>query len=284
MGRSSRLAALALALLCVATGGVRLTADTTTLPVKAGSVRFAVIGDTGRGTREQQQVADQMAARRVLFPFDFTIMLGDNIYEYAGPDDYIRKFERPYAALLGAGVKFYAAIGNHDPPSQEHYARFNMEGRRYYTYRVGDVRFFVLNSTSLDARQLTWLIDRLSASQSRWKIVYMHHPVYTSGRYARGASALRRALEPLFLRYGVDAVFSGHEHFYERLKPQGGITYFISGGGGSLRRGDIRPDAQLASGFDHDLHFMLVEIAGDELYFETISRTGQTVDHGVIRK
>jgi predicted phosphodiesterase len=255
-----------------------------TLPLKSGSVRFAVIGDAGRGSPEQQAVADQMAGWRTRFPFDFTMMLGDNIYEYSGPRDYHTKFEKPYAALLKSGVKFYAALGNHDPPNQEHYALFNMEGRRYYTFRKENVRFFVLDSTFLDRTQFTWFMRELAASRSQWKIVCLHHPLYTSGRYQNGARALRAALEPLLVEHGVQIVFSGHEHVYERTKPQHGITYFISGGAGSLRAGDLRPTARMAAGFDRDFHFMLVEIAGDELYFQTISRIGVTVDSGVIKR
>jgi hypothetical protein len=77
---------------------------------------------------------------------------------------------------------------------------------------------------------------------------------------------------------------SGHEHFYERLLPQHGITYFISGAGGALRRGDIRPSSLRAAGFDDDVHFMLMEVSGGELYFQAIARNGRTVDAGVIVK
>jgi hypothetical protein len=81
----------------------------------------------------------------------------------------------------------------------------------------------------------------------------------------------------------VNVVFSGHDHIYERVKPQQGITYFVSGSAGSLRKGDYgRPQAFSATGFDRDFAFMLVEIDGSKMYFQAISRTGQTVDSGVI--
>ena len=86
------------------------------------------------------------------------------------------------------------------------------------------------------------------------------------------------------MKHGVKVAFSGHEHFYERTKPQQGITYFISGGAGSLRVGDIRPTDLTDAGFDRDYHFMLVEISGDELYYQAIARTGVTVDTGVVRR
>ena len=266
------------------------------LPVKDGSVRFAVLGDAGRGDTMQYETAQQLAAWRARYPFDFVIMLGDNIYIYGKqtPQDYPDKFEKPYAALLEAGVKFYAAIGNHDDPTQIFYSPFNMEGKRYYTFRKGEgmlgnvagggARFFVLDSRSFDPDQLTWLRQQLADSGSPWKIAYFHHPLYTSGRYQRGAGALRRAVEPLLIDGDVDVVFSGHEHFYERLQPQNGIVYFVSGAGGALRRGDIRTSSATAKGFDDDCHFMLVEISGNKLYFQAISRTGTTVDAGVITR
>src|SRR5688500_14297440 len=171
------------------------------LPLRQGSIRFAVIGDSGRGDRWQQDVADQMAAWRGRFPFKFVVMLGDNIYGTSTPEDYQRKFERPYRALLEAGVEFRAAIGNHDDPGQIHYKLFNMAGRRYYSFRENErrlsglvgagVRFFVLDSRSFDPSQLDWLGEQLAASGTAWKICYFHHPLYTSGRYRAGARALR---------------------------------------------------------------------------------------------
>lgn len=264
------------------------------MPLRDGSVRFAVIGDAGRGDDAQREVGRQMAAWRARFPFDFVLMLGDNIYPPHASDDYQRKFEEPYRALLEAGVTFHAAIGNHDPPAQLNYPAFHMDGRRFYTFRRAErgvrglagagVRFFALDSRSLDPGQLRWLERELAASDSRWKICYLHHPLYTSGRYGRSAGALRGALEPILVKGDVDVVLSGHEHFYERTAVRRGISYFISGGAGSLRRDDIRPTTLTARGFDTDYHFLLLEIAGDELYFQAVSRAGETVDAGVIRK
>jgi hypothetical protein len=91
-------------------------------------------------------------------------------------------------------------------------------------------------------------------------------------------------LEPLLLRYGVSVVFSGHDHIYERLRPQKGISYFIAGSGGKLRRGDLVTSESTAAGFDQDQAFVIVEVAAEELYFQTISRTGVTVDSGTIRR
>jgi hypothetical protein len=264
------------------------------LPVADASVRFAVIGDAGRGDRAQQEVAAQMLAWRQRFPFEFVLMLGDNIYDRHTPEDYEAKFARPYRALLDAGVTFHAAMGNHDDPGQVFHAPFNMGGERYYTFRKGErrlaglagagVRFFALDSRSLDPAQLEWLRAQLADSGSAWKICFFHHPLYTPGRYQAGARALRLALERVLVAGDVDAVLTGHEHFYARLHPQHGIAYFISGAAGSLRRNDVRQTPQLARGFDTDYSFMLFEVSGNRMYFQAISRAGETVDAGLIEK
>jgi hypothetical protein len=88
----------------------------------------------------------------------------------------------------------------------------------------------------------------------------------------------------MFVKYGVQVVFSGHEHVYERVKPQKGIQYFTEGSSAKLMARALQETSFKAAGFDTDNSFMLVEIAGDELYFQTISRTGATVDSGVIRR
>jgi len=209
---------------------------TLTLPGKDGSVRFAVIGDTGRGSREQYEVAKQMAAFHDAFPFDFVIMLGDNIYGSDTPAEMANKFATPYKPLLDAGVVFRASLGNHDNPNQRFYQPFNMGGERYYTFRAskggiakvteGGVRFFALDTDYLDKPQLEWLEKELSSSSSDWKVAFFHHPLYSSGKTHGSALESRAVLEPLFVKYGVSAVFSGHDHIYERIKPQkGGIGY-----------------------------------------------------------
>jgi 3',5'-cyclic AMP phosphodiesterase CpdA len=256
------------------------------LPMKEGSLRFAVLGDTGTGAQAQYDVARQMAAFRARFPFEFVIMVGDNIYGSDGARDFKRKFEDPYKALLDAGVKFYAALGNHDNPSQSAYTHFNMGRQRFYTFKPKNgVRFFALDTNYVDRQQLEWLQKELAGSESEWKIPFFHHPLYSSARRHGSSLDLRKQLEPLFVQLGVDVVFSGHDHVYERIKPQKGIYYFVSGAGGSLRKGDLdRRTGLTEKGFDTDYHFMLVEIDGDDMYFQAISRTGQTVDSGLIHQ
>lgn len=255
---------------------------TSALPTVPGSLKFAVIGDSGTGDPPQYDVGARMTEARNEFPFEMVIMLGDNIYGRQQPQDFVTKFERPYAMLLRSGVRFFAALGNHDSLSDLSYPAFNMDGQRYYTFVRKNVRFVVLDSNQVDPRQLAWTEGTLKQSSEDWKICYFHHPIYSDGRRHGSDIELRVVLEPLFVKYGVDVVYSGHDHIYERFKPQKGITYFVNGSSGELRKGDVRPSALTAAYFDQDQAFSLVEIAGDDMYFQARSRTGRTVDAGTI--
>ena len=147
-----------------------------------------------------------------------------------------------------------------------------MDGKRYYTFKKGDVEFFVVDSTYMSTEQVKWVEKALAESNAQWKIAYMHHPIYSSGKRHGSEVALRAFIEPLFVKYGVSVVLAGHEHFYERLKPQHGIAYFTSGAAGKLREGNIRRGPFFEAGFDTDLSFMLFEQIGDDLHFQVISR------------
>ena len=137
----------------------------------------------------------------------------------------------------------------------------------------------------MDQDQQKWLEEELKNSNSKWKIAYFHHPIYSSGGRHGSEVDLRSIVEPLFIKYDLNVVFAGHEHFYERLKPQKGINYFTAGGSAKLRAGDIIGSSVLtAKGFDTEQSFMLIEIDGDAMRFQTITRRGKRVDSGEIRR
>jgi predicted phosphodiesterase len=275
-----------LVLVLLLAGISSLPAQDLRLPLKNGSVKFAVIGDTGTGDKHQISVANRLAASRAKFPFEFVLMMGDNLYTGDSPKSYKDSFEVPYKALLDAGVKFYASLGNHDNPNERLYKPFNMNGERYYTFKPdkSSVRFFALDSNYVDDKQLTWLDKELAASGSDWKIVFFHHPLYSSGDTHGPAELQRGLLEPVFLKHGVNVVLSGHEHFYERIKPQKGIQYFIVGSSGKIREGDLNRSELTAKGWDSGYGFMLVEIDGDEMFFQEISDKAETIDAGSVRR
>jgi hypothetical protein len=266
-------------------GSAAANAPKLTLPNKQNSVRFVVIGDTGTGSHQQHELADVMMRYRQVFPFEFVLLMGDNMYGSEKTVDYKGKFEDVYRPLLDQKVRFYAALGNHDDSNQRFYEFFNMEGREYYQFKKGNVSFYSLNSNYMDKKQIDWLNEKLAADKSEWKVAYFHHPPYSSGAAHGSDTKLREIVEPIFLKNGVNVVFAGHEHFYERIKPQKGVYYFISGSGGKLRKGDVKQGSPLTDkAYDRDMSFMLLEVAGDQMYFQVISRTGETVDSGVIAR
>jgi 3',5'-cyclic AMP phosphodiesterase CpdA len=258
-------------------------------PAPAGAVRFIALGDMGTGSAEQYAVARQMATYHDERPFDTVITLGDNIYPDGNPAHFISKFERPYAELLRRRVSFYASLGNHDVrrgrQAQMNYSHFNMGGRAYYSFTKGDdlIEFFALDSTDPDAEQAQWLERTLARSKARWKVAYFHHPVYSSGRTHGSDVKVRRQFEPLFVRYGLAAAIAGHDHFYERTKPQMGVQYFIAGAGGKLRRGNIDwRSPLLAAGDDRSNTFMYFEVTRDQIGFWAVDVTGRIADSGAI--
>ena len=255
------------------------TAAALPMPQMRGGTVFALMGDSGSGDVAQEQVAKAMltyfdVARR----YSFVLMLGDNLYD----DDYQGEFLNPYKPLLDRGVKFYAALGNHDRDLEIHFKPFNMGDRDRYSFDEGNARFAALNSNHPgDPEQIKWLDGVFSDAGMKWRIAFFHHPLYSSGQHSSEArDVIRPGLEEALVRNRVDIAFVGHEHLYERIKPQRGVRYFISGGGGrnlySVRRSEF--DEVAVS--EH--HFMVVEIAGDRLFYEAITHDQKVLDCGVL--
>ena len=261
-------------------------ADPVPFPNADGSLKFLALGDFGTGEAPQFELVRQMTALLQRFKYELVITLGDNIYGSNNAQTYRTKFEVPYKPLLDAGVKFRASLGNHDNPgSQAKYELFGMDGQRFYSFKAPkqNVRFFALESSYPSDAQLAWLEKELKSSTDEWKIAYFHHPLYSSARHHGSTDSLRRRLEPLFVRYNVSVVMTGHDHTYERTKPQQGIVHFVAGSGGKLRKGDLnRRSPFFEAGYDADLAFLACEIQGDNMFFQAISRTGAIVDSGVV--
>ena len=257
-------------------------------PVKK-SIRFTVLGDWGTGDNALGGIAQQIIRSHVASPLDFVIAAGDNIYPDGGGRHFVKNFETPFASLIREKMKFYAVLGNHDVrdgrQDQIQYPYFNMGGANYYTVKQGDglAEFFMLDSTDFTPNQGAWLEKKLEASEAKWKIAVFHHPIYSSGGTHGSDRGLRRELEPIFVKYGVKAVFSGHDHIYERTKLQQGIQYFVTGAGGKVRRGDVDLKSPFrALSYDVDNHFMRVEVDESKISFTAINRSGSIIDSGTI--
>jgi hypothetical protein len=260
----------------VVTGGASAALP---LPSIRGAAIFALMGDSGSGDVLQEQVARAMltyftTARR----FGFVLLLGDNLYH----DDYTNEFLTPYKPLLDRGVKFYAALGNHDRDLQIHFKPFNMGGRDRYFFDQGNARFVALNSNHpAHPQQLTWLDGVFADAGNKWRIAFFHHPLYSSGNHSReSADVIRPALEAALVRNRVNVVFSGHEHLYERSRPQQGVVYFVSGGGGRYLHRYNRNEFTEVGVSEH--HFMVASVAGDRLFFEAVSHAQKVLDCGVL--
>ena len=247
-------------------------------------MKFAVVGDFGTGGQLEYDVAAQMAMAHARFPFTTVLTTGDNMVgRQDSASDFQEKFERPFESLLQSGVQFFGTLGNHDRSSNASYVPLHMNGARYYTFAAQNVRFFALDSNRPDRQELAWIEDALGRSTEQWKICYFHHPLYSDGAKHGADVELRVLFEPLFVRYGVDVVFAGHDHVYERMPPVAGIRYFVTGAGGQEPR-ELRPGAKPPASFTRDGSFMLVEVIAGALYFETVSRTGAAVDADVITR
>lgn len=255
------------------------------------SIIFAVMGDTGSGDEAQRAVAQQMVKQRQQKPFEFVIMLGDNIYEKGEKEKIGTHFEQPYKELLNAGVKFYASLGNHDIIKglefQTNYKNFNMGGRRYYNFEKasGLLDFFALDTNVMDDKQLGWLDESLKASKARWKIAFCHHSIYSSAKMHSPYVKLRDKLEPLYVKYGVNAVFAGHSHCYERVKPQKGVHYFTEGASGEIKKKTLdRKSPLMAFGEDSVNSFLIVQVAENSMTVEAIAADGRLIDSYTIKR
>jgi 3',5'-cyclic AMP phosphodiesterase CpdA len=235
-----RLAALgATLLLAVACSSDPAPEATRRLPPEAtaeGSVRFLAIGDFGSGGEWQHEIARAMCRHLDRRAFDYVVTTGDNVYKTGNPDGFDRKFFEPYDCLFDAGVSFHASLGNHDILTnggrpQIRNDAFGMKGR-YYAWRLGPVRFLVLDSNDVDAKQLAWMSERLERARTApWTVVVFHHAVHSGGTEHGSTEGFAELFESRFEDAGVDLVLNGHDHVYSRAE-SGGITYIVTGGGG----------------------------------------------------
>lgn len=256
-----------------------------------GEVRVLAFGDSGWGSEAQLRLARLME----VFGPDLAVHTGDIAYPSGSARDFTLRHFHVYRKLL-ASVPFFPSAGNHDleTESGRPYERAFLwpaprTGARYYGFRWGDVRFFALDTSGEPAgrelrrgegAQYEWLVAALDSARGepglRWTVVYMHHPVYghPTGFAGKGPDPdLRKALVPLFERYGVDLVLMGHDHHYERslplrdgkaVPPGCGPVYIVTGGGGaSLFARGIRP-APLTARAARAHHFLELRI-GDHL-------------------
>lgn len=256
------------------------------LPTTQPLLRFVSVADTGTGDRGQYAVAEAITRYHEQHPFDLVILAGDNIYDNGEIEKIGAVFEEPYAPLLERGVKFQAVLGNHDIRTdngdrQVSYPGFNMQGRRYYTFRREPVQFFALdtNKNADWEAQLSWLEEELSKSEATWKVVFGHHQIYSSALYGVNKRLVKR-LTPLFQKYGVQLYINGHDHVYERTHPINGTTYLICGAGAGTR--SVGRSSWTAHSAER-LSFAAYDVYNDRILIQGLDVNNRVFDEGIIR-
>ncbi len=230
---------------------------------------------------------------------DLIITTGDNNYPRGSAKtmdenvgQYFHEFIHPYHGIYGEGAdknRFFPTIGNHDwrwPEPGPHLTYFNLPGNeRYYDFIWGPVHFFALNSivhepdgTTPSSKQGHWLKDELQRSRLPWKIIYMHHPPYSSGPHG----STGRMQWP-YSSWGASAVIAGHDHNYERLMVDG-FPYFVNGLGGNGSYGFEEILSHSEARYRADYGAMRVTADRQKITFQFITRSGKVMDSFTLEK
>jgi hypothetical protein len=267
--------------------GAQKTASFRTAPEELGSgFTFAVVGDSGTGSKAQQAVAGLLERMQP----DLILHTGDVVYPKGDDADYDPKFFAPYRRIIGS-VPIFPSLGNHDVETKNgapylenfHLPRNNPEDtERYYSFDWGNAHFVALDSELYyddeggdPGRQKAWLERDLGETRQPWKFVFFHRPPYSSSEHGSDL-VVREDLEPILARHGVDLVFNGHDHDYERTVQIKGVTYVVTGGGGKdlYEAGESEWTAFSRSAH----HAVRVRVDGDRLQLEAVEPNGLVVD------
>jgi hypothetical protein len=243
-------------------------------------VSFAVLGDSGDATADQVALADRIND----YPFDLMLHVGDMAYGSGAFAEFDATYFDIYGTLLSY-VPVFPVAGNHEyrsPDAAPFRALFDLpNNERWYSFDYGDVHFIGLDTEQLGDEQDAWLERDLRSSNAAWDIVYLHKGPYSSGVHGSNGEVQDR-FQPLFERYGVRLVFSGHDHHYERTKEINGVSYIVSGGGGAGTY-PVQPSEFTALAVEV-IEFVYVTIEQDTLSLHAIDGTGKEFDQLVIEQ
>lgn len=250
---------------------------TAPLPGAGARVTFAAFGDSGYRGADQTAILEQLGT----VPFRLMLHTGDIAYESGTMAEFEDTFFSVYAPLLQSFAMF-PARGNHDDLGvfQQVFSLPGGSGRTWYSFDHGDVHFVALDTNDIGPAQAAWLDADLAATEREWIVVYGHHPPYSSGEHG-SSTAFRTTFGPILEKHRVDLVLSGHDHDYERIAPQNGVHYLVTGGGG---RG-TRPvgSSEFTAFAEQVLHFVYVEVEGDRLLLHAIDGEGSEFDQLLIQ-
>jgi len=247
----------------------------TTFPTHSDTIFFIAFGDTRSDSVAHQSVINRMAA----YKSAFIMHSGDLVYSGSTTSDW-RKFFNIEDTLLQI-KHFLPAIGNHESPYWPYDTLFALpDSEDYYSVNYANIHCIILNTQiDLYGAQRDWLINDLAVASSDttidWIIVNFHRPPYSSGGHG-SQTDVRDAWCPLFEQYGVDLVFTGHDHDYERTMPINGVVYIVTGGGGApLYAVGTSPWTAYS---EKTYHFCLVRIVGKTLLLQAIKPDGTVFD------
>ncbi|NUP09298.1 MAG: metallophosphoesterase family protein [Polyangiaceae bacterium] len=251
-----------------------------TAPKEDAAARFIVLGDSGDGTADQEALAEQLST----VPFDLMLHVGDIAYPAGGFAEFQANFFDYYDNIL-MHHPFFPVPGNHEYRTKDaipYRALFDLpNNERWYSFDWGVVHFVGLDTEQMGETQTRWLAADLAKNEKKWTVAFLHKPAFSSGFHGSDGG-VREDFVPLFEKYGVDIVLQGHDHHYERTKPQNGITYFVTGGGGAgtypVEPSDFTAVAQEV------VEFLYVTADDNELAVHTIDATGKEFDQLVLKK
>jgi predicted phosphodiesterase len=244
-------------------------------------LRVALVGDIGDGGGREHETAAAIAEQSRYDTYDILMLLGDNVYPSGDPSRIGATVFEPFGPVLDAGTELFAILGNHDVEKgtgDAQLAALGMPGR-WYAVERGEMLGIALDSTDpTNPEQLAWLEATLAGSDATWKLVGLHHPPYSSGFHG-SHQELRDTFVPLFERYGVQIVFSGHEHDYQRSDPINGVTYIVTGAASRTRPTGVADYTAVAYSTHH---FVDLNIYDDHILLRAIDQDGEQFDEVVI--
>jgi tartrate-resistant acid phosphatase type 5 len=248
-------------------------------------VGLLAVGDFGVGGPRQQALGTAIRRFEARNPADTLVTLGDNDYT-ASPARFRTNWAAAFDWLEAAGVSVAGTLGNHDVEVDRGRYEFQTLGMPapFYRRRVGDVELFLLDSNAPTWGQTRWLQRALAGSTARWKIAVFHHAALSCGAY-RGHATIGRRWVPLFERYRVRLVLSGHDHSYQRFAARRGVTYVVHGGGSGYfyrlsacpRSYPRRVRSRLEQGF------LYVVVRADRLDGYAVNMAGRRTDAFTLR-
>jgi hypothetical protein len=249
-------------------------------PGDALELHLAVVGDVGDGGSRLDATARAVEELDALEPIDGLVLTGDNVYPAGDPARLPETVFGPFAGVLD-DAPLHAVLGNHDVKEghgEAQVAALGMPGP-WWSSDLGDVLLVGLDSNHADSPdQRAWLERTLRAATERWRIVVVHHPPYSAG-YQGSSDEVRAAFVPLFERYGVQLVISGHDHDYQRSVPINGVTYVVTGGAAGTRRTG-EADFTAVSFSWH--HFVELGVFPDRIEVRAVNQDARVADDAII--